>query len=269
MGISISCSNDEKIANGIEKKLYVSKIVNTSSTGSTELKFTYDSKNRLIKNETDSYYREFIYDSGDKVVTIKSITKPNIPYYTISFLYNDNGSIKVVKRDNHYNNTIFYTKYDYYNTGEVNNVYVFISLNSYNNNKHDRYYDVSGYSTGKNFTGKLLSVYSSTNNFYDPFDDETWSYDSNNKPYFGESIDAISMPYATDGTGVDWDIRYQSNNPVNVTAFNFISGINFTRKSFEYIYNDEGYPTKMVKKTYLPDGSLRSTFTQDFTYVLR
>ena len=268
-GICISCSKNEKIANGIEKRLYVSKITNISSSGSTELTFTYDSKNRLIKNETDTYYREFIYGSGDKVITIKSTTKPSTLYYTISFIYNNDGSVKEVKRDNHYNSTIYYTKYDYYNTGEVNNVYVFTSLDSYNNNKHDRYYDVSGYSVGRNFTGKLLNMYNTSNNFYDPFDDETWSYDGNNKPYFGEPIETIAVPYATDGTGMDWDIRYQSSNPVNVTNFSFISGANFTKKTFEYVYNSEQYPTKMVKKTYLPDGSLSSTFTQDFTYVLR
>ncbi|MFY7670995.1 hypothetical protein ACOSP6_07870 [Tenacibaculum sp. MEBiC06402] len=267
--IFVSCSNNDSIIDVITKELYVSKIVNTSANGSSELRFTYDSKNRLIKNETDAYYREFIYNSNNKVVTIKSVTKPNIPYYTVNFVYDNLGRIIEVKRDNHYNSSIFYTKYDYYATGEVDNVYVFTSMDNYNSNNHNRYYDVSGYGSGNNFEGKLLSVYNSNNDFYDPLDDETWSYDSYYKPYFGEAINEIALPYATDGTGIDWDVRYQSNNPVNVSTFNFNSGINFIRRSYEYIYNDDGYPTKMVKKTYLPDGSVSATFTQDYTYELR
>ena len=269
IAITISCSSDNQVEENIEKKLYVTKVTNISSSSTTELNFTYDSNNRLIKNETNNYFREFSYDSEGKVTQIKSITKPNTLYYTVNFVYDSSGKISEVKRDNHYNGTIFYTKYDYYNTGEVNNVYVFDSKESYDNNKHDRYYAISGYSIGNNFTGKTLSVYNSSVDRYDPDIDETWSYDLNKRPYFGDAIKKISLPFATDGTGMDWDIMYQTNNPIKFSLFDFNSGKDFIRRTFEYEYNSENRPTKIVKKTFNSDGSLNSTFTQDLVYSLR
>ncbi|CAM1346950.1 hypothetical protein [Tenacibaculum crassostreae] len=267
--IIASCSSDDSEPTQSNKKLYVTKITNISSRSTTELNFTYDSKNRLTKNETETYYREFIYDANDRIKQIKSITKPNTLYYTVNFIYDSSGKVVEVKRDNHHNGTIFYVKYDYFNTGEVNNVYVFDKQESYNNNKHDRYYAISGYSIGNNFTAKTLSVYDITFNMYDLDNTETWSYDLNNRPYFGEAIKNISLPYATDGTGMDWDIMYQTNNPIKFSFFDFNSGKDFVRRTFEYEYNSDDRPTKIVKKTYNSDGSLNSTFTQNLTYSLR
>ena len=266
----VSCSkNEELVSTNEEKNYYVSKVTNITAQGTTDLVFSYDSNNNVIKNETDTYYRTFSY-SNNSITQIKSITKPSTPYYTINFVYNSDGKLIEVKRDNHYNNSVFYLKYEYYATGEVDTVYIFDSLESYTTNSHDRYYDVSGYiPQTTDFTGLDLFVYSSNLGFHDISYSDIWTYDSYKRPYFGDAVKQISIPFSTNGTGMDWDILYSEYNPTNITTFDFRLGIEFTRKVYNYEYNEALFPTRMTKKTYAPNGNLVSTFSQEFTYTLR
>ncbi len=113
--ILFSCSDDNANENPdgntdtdgdvIEMRDYVDAIVSTPSNGSPqELRFIYDSNNNLVRNETNTYFRQYTY-SGNNITKIESITLPDTPYYTVDFIYDDQGRVAEVKRNNHHNGT--------------------------------------------------------------------------------------------------------------------------------------------------------------------
>jgi len=54
-----------------QKVQYVNKTTNISQNGTSELRFNYDSDNRLTSNETDSYIKTYTY-SNNRIVKIES-----------------------------------------------------------------------------------------------------------------------------------------------------------------------------------------------------
>ncbi|MDC8002903.1 hypothetical protein POV27_02455 [Aureisphaera galaxeae] len=276
-GFLFSCSSDD---NGgetatdpdpdpdpVPQIAYVDKIVSTSSSGSTELRFVYDDDNKLVRNETDEYFRQFTYE-GNNITKIESVTLPNTPYYTIEFDYDSSSRVMEVRRTNHHNGTIFFITYEYNTGGNIGKVCVYSNMDDYNAAICDRYYDFAYVGGTTNYAEKTL--YQINGGFPDVLEASTWTYDTNESPYFGEAISRIQLPYATDGTGMDWEYLYNDNNPLSKYIFDFISNESKLRRDFQYQYNEEGKPTERIITSYdIFTGEVTSVFTQNFSYVLR
>lgn len=245
---------------------YVDKITNISQNGSTELRFTYDGDNNLIKNETDSYVRDYTYVSN-KITKIVSTTLPATLYYTIDFLYEGNRVV-AVERNNHYNSSIFYVTYEYDANERVSKVCTYSNIDDYNLGECNRFYEISYLGNSKNYAQKDLIVNSINGSEF--LEISNWTYDdSGERPYFGDALEKIRLPYATDGTGMDYEFIYNTNNPLTKHIFDFNTNESKLRRSYTYQYT-EGQVMQMVIDTYNTlTGQQTGTFTQNFDYILK
>lgn len=260
-------SSDTNQQNEPIQRAFISSIENIGTNGSSILEFTYDSNNNLIENSTDVYKRVFTY-SGNNIIKIESITLPNTAYYTVDFVYDSNSRIVTVKRDNHYNGTIFFTTYEYNSEEKVSKVCVYNSLEDFNNGDCNRFYEMSYIAGTTNYAQKSLEQ--SSINGSEFLEISEWNYDAKNRPYFGEAIKRIQLPYATDGTGIDYEFTYNSNNPTSKYIFDSSTNENKLRRDYTYQYNAEDMPTQVLIKTYsIFSGDVTNTFTQKYTYEMR
>lgn len=258
-------SNTDTDGDVIETRDYVDAIVSTSSNGSQELRFIYDSDNNLVRNETDTYFREYTY-SGNNITKIESITLPDTPFYTVNFIYDNQGRISEVKRDNHHNNSLYYVTYEYDSNNRVTLACTYTDVANYNDGICNRFYNFTYQENSTNYEGKALTLI--TSGVADILEVSTWVFDEKERPYFGEAVERIQLPYATDGTGMDWEYTYNTNNPLSKHIFDFDFNENRLRRSFEYTYNSDDLPALVTINTYNTfSGDVISTFSQNFSYI--
>ena len=268
MIITVSCSSSDDSGNGENETIqisFVDKIVNISQNGSTELRFIYNAENNLIKTETDTYERDFTY-SGDRITKIVSTTLPSTPYYTIDFVY-EGSKVVEVQRNNHYNNSVFYVTYEYDNSNRVSKVCTYDNVSDYNTVTCNRFYEMSYVGNTNNYAQKDLVL--NTINGSEFLETSTWAYDFGARPYFGEAVEKIRLPYATDGTGMDYEFIYNTNNPLTKHVFDTNTNENKLRKNFVYEFNGENVLKMTIQSFDINSGMQISTFTQNFTYVLK
>ena len=265
--LCFSCNNDNNTTdnNPGEEVLfsYVSSIENIGNSGSSTLQFTYDDNNNLVKNATSTYERLYSY-SGGNIVKIESITLPNTPYYTIDFVY-ENNKVVEVQRNNHYNGTIFYTTYDYYPDGKVSSVCTYETIEDYNNAECNRFYEMSYIAGTRNYASKSLVLFSLNGSEF--LEISEWDYDNANRPYFGEAVRRIQLPYSSDGTGMDWEFTYNSNNPSSKYIFDSFSNEMKLRRAYLHQYVGD-LPIETEINTYsIISGEITNTFTQKYNYL--
>ncbi|MBA6157331.1 hypothetical protein H3Z83_12505 [Tenacibaculum sp. S7007] len=273
--VLISCSSNNTVVETPDQELkhYVEKIITTTNNGASELLFVYDDNNNLIRNQSsqngvDKYYREFTYE-GDNIVKIESITLPNTPYYTIKFIYDSSNRVVEVKRDDHFSNNLFYVTYQYDSKDRISRACLYTNLDDYNKKECNLYYQFSYIGNTKNYFSKTLiqvSIFGA-----EISEVSEWNFDNNKRPYFGEAIKKIQLPYATDGTGMDYEFMYNTNNPKSKEMIvDFNTNLKKTRLSFDYEYNEEGFPSQMIRNKFnIVSGALSSTLIQGFNYKLQ
>ena len=268
----ISCGNDDSGGDTIEDpevkltKLVDKKVFTNRDGVKNEIRFTYNEKNNLVRIDSDTYYKTYTYN-GENITKIESIDFPDSPYYTIEFMYDTTGSITHTKRTNHYDNTIMIVEY-FYSNNLVVECFIYESEELFNVGSYRRRYDIRYEAGSRNFEEK--DFYLRFTNFEEPLlETSKWLYDSNKKPYFGEAIERVNLPYATSGIELDYEYVYNTNNPLrkDIVKNTGESGLS---KTFEYSYDDEGYPKNMIINQYSRDtGELLSKIQNDFVYIKR
>lgn len=261
--ILISCGSSEEEIDKVDSIKLVSKLTHTNSSGvSRDLDITYNNENNIQRIDTDSYYKLYSYVNSN-IVKIESITLPNTPYYTIYFTY-ANDRVVATKRENHYNNTVMYVDYFYSNDGRISSTCMYDSEQEKADGLCEKSYAMSYVGGTTNYLEKTF--------FRDAgaivFETKTkWEYDTNPRPFFGEAINTISLPYATNGLEVDWEIVYSLNNPTKRTQKDNTTGVYNLSKTFNYTYDNDGTPLSMETKRYdLSTGNVSYTLKSTLSY---
>ncbi len=256
-----SCTSEDD--NPINSIKLVKVLTHTNSSGvSRNLNITYNNSNNIKRIDSESYYKLYTY-SGENISKIESITLPNTPYYTIEFTYL-NGRVVNTKRTNHYNSSVMYVDYSYSSDGRINRICLYDSDQEKNDGLCEKSYQIEYAGATTNYLEKtfLRDVGLTL------FETKTkWEYDSNTRPFFGQAINTISIPYATNGLEVDWEIVYSLNNPTKRTQKDNNTGVYNLSKTYNYLYDKDGSPIMMETKKYdLTNGNLLSTFKSEIKY---